>query len=89
MGDEGPTERDRRSLVLRSMQFFRDDDITLREIANARGVSKSDIVRGMIALALDNLPRLSESSRANHGCDRLGEYIEAGRLPSAKPHSMR
>ncbi len=85
MEHEGSTKRDRSSLVLRSNQFFRQDDLELKAMANALGVSKSDLVRGMIAVSLDQLAkeRTLEQRTGLTNRSALNEFVEAGRLPRA------
>lgn len=80
------TERNRRQLVMRSMQFFEGDDRELRLLAAMRGVSKSDIVRGMIARGLEILKEERNFGLpiAGTNADLLGEFIEAGRLSSTR-----
>ena len=85
MEHEGSTKRDRSFLVLRSNQFFRQDDLELKAMANALGVSKSDLVRGMIAVSLDQLAkeRTLEQRTGLTNRSALNEFVEAGRLPRA------
>lgn len=72
--------RDRSALVMRSMHFFEEDDKKLRMLAAERGVTKSDIVRGLLSLALDEIANVGQLNKEATNVDILQDAIKAGRI---------
>lgn len=69
-----------RDLVFRSLYLFENSDTTLRMIAARAGVTKSQLIRGMVEVALDELDSHTATTASTAFIAKLTCYINKGAI---------